>query len=107
MSAAGLSPAQNAGREGCPKIAQRRSGSNCTHGTPAGLPCGMPGMGDVIDGAVQQAPQSGRQENSGWADMAKVRARSGSGRPYCAPSLLRRTAPRHPSDGVAMARMPA
>jgi hypothetical protein len=29
--------------------------------TPAGLPFGMPGIGDVIDGAMQQAPQPGRQ----------------------------------------------
>lgn len=64
MSAAGFSPAQNAGRVGLPKIAQRRSGSSCTQGTPAGLPYGMPGMGEVIEGAVQQAPQSGRQESS-------------------------------------------
>ncbi|WP_281175775.1 hypothetical protein [Marinomonas fungiae] len=30
-------------------------------GTPAGLPFGMPGMGLEIDGAIQQAPQLGRQ----------------------------------------------
>jgi hypothetical protein len=29
--------------------------------TPAGLPCGMPGIGDEIEGAMQQAPQPGRQ----------------------------------------------
>jgi hypothetical protein len=29
--------------------------------TPAGLPSGMPGIGELMDGAVQQAPQSGRQ----------------------------------------------
>jgi len=29
--------------------------------TPAGFPFGMPGMGLVIDGAVQQAPQLSRQ----------------------------------------------
>jgi len=29
--------------------------------TPAGLPNGMPGIGDEIEGAVQQAPQAGRQ----------------------------------------------
>jgi hypothetical protein len=45
-------------------MAQRMSGSNCAHGTPAGLPCGMPGMGEAIDGAMQQAPQPGRQETS-------------------------------------------
>ncbi len=31
------------------------------HGIPAGLPCGMPGRGDVIEGAMQQAAQWGRQ----------------------------------------------
>ncbi|BCL76613.1 hypothetical protein JHS3_23490 [Jeongeupia sp. HS-3] len=31
-------------------------------GTPAGLPFGMPGIGLVIDGAIQQAAQEGRQE---------------------------------------------
>ena len=43
--------------------------------TPAGLPLGMPGMGEEIDGAVQQAPQPGRQAGAvsgvvienGWA----------------------------------------
>jgi hypothetical protein len=28
--------------------------------TPAGLPLGMPGMGDEMEGAMQQAPQDGR-----------------------------------------------
>nr|WP_240162625.1 hypothetical protein [Glaciimonas sp. PAMC28666] len=30
--------------------------------TPAGLPCGMPGIAEEMDGAVQQAPQPGRHE---------------------------------------------
>lgn len=30
-------------------------------GTPAGLPFGMPGMGLLIEGAVQHAPQLGLQ----------------------------------------------
>ena len=42
-------------------MAQRRSAVSCTQGTPAGLPLGMPGMALLIDGAVQQAPQWGRQ----------------------------------------------
>jgi hypothetical protein len=29
--------------------------------TPAGLPAGMPGIGDEIDGAMQHAPQPTRQ----------------------------------------------
>ncbi len=30
-------------------------------GTPAGFPWGMPGMGEEMEGAVQQAAQPGRQ----------------------------------------------
>jgi hypothetical protein len=39
---------------------QRSSSPNCTQRTPAGLPLGIPGIGLVIDGAVQQAPHCGR-----------------------------------------------
>ena len=39
---------------------QRSSSPNCTQRTPAGLPFGMPGIGLVIEGAVQQAPHCGR-----------------------------------------------
>jgi hypothetical protein len=42
-------------------MAQLKSGASCAQGVPAGLPPGMPGIGDVIDGAIQQAPQPGRQ----------------------------------------------
>lgn len=59
----GLNDTQNAGRSGRPKIAQRRSGNNCTHGMPAGLPWGMPGIGDVMLGAMQHAPQPGRHSS--------------------------------------------
>lgn len=57
ISSFGRRLAQNDGRSGLPKSAQRKSGSNCTHGTPAGFPCGMPGIGDVMLGAMQHAPQ--------------------------------------------------
>jgi hypothetical protein len=57
ISALGRRLAQNAGRSGRPKSAQRRSGSSCTQGIPAGFPCGMPGIGEVIEGAMQHAPQ--------------------------------------------------
>jgi len=63
ISIDGRNEAQNAGRSGLPNSLQRRSSSNCTQRTPAGLPCGMPGMGEVIDGATQQAPQRSRQGN--------------------------------------------
>jgi hypothetical protein len=39
---------------------QRLSWESCAHLTPAGLPLGISGMGLVIDGAVQQAPQPSR-----------------------------------------------
>lgn len=61
ISADGCRPAQNAGRPGWPNTLQRNSSSSCTQGTAAGLPWGMPGRGEVIEGAMQQAAQWGRQ----------------------------------------------
>ena len=61
MSAWGCSEEQTDGRSGRPNRRQRSPSSNCTQRTPAGLPCGMPGMAEVMDGAVQHAPQAGRQ----------------------------------------------
>jgi oxygen-independent coproporphyrinogen-3 oxidase len=62
MSAAGCRLAHTAGRSGLPKIRQALLSSSWLQRTPAGLPSGMPGMGDEIDGAMQQAPQPARQE---------------------------------------------
>jgi hypothetical protein len=42
----------------------RLSSPSWTHRIPAGLPPGMPGIGLVIDGAVQQAPQLGRHASA-------------------------------------------
>ena len=61
ISAEGRSPPQKPGRCGWPNTLQRNSSSSCTQGTPAGLPCGMPGRGEVMEGAMQQAAQEGRQ----------------------------------------------
>lgn len=61
ISACGCKPPHTAGRSGRPKMRHRLLSSSCTQRTPAGLPFGMPGIADEIDGAVQQAPQSGRQ----------------------------------------------
>jgi hypothetical protein len=61
ISAEGCSPPQKGGRCGRPNTLQRNSSSSCTHGTPAGLPFGMPGRGEVMEGAMQQAAQEGRQ----------------------------------------------
>lgn len=61
ISSDACKPAQNAGRSGWPKIAQPFDAVSCIQRTPAGFPLGMPGMGDVIEGAVQQAPHPARQ----------------------------------------------
>jgi len=61
ITGSGRRLAQTAGRRESPKIAQRLSAVSCTHLTPAGLPLGMPGIGELIDGAMQQAPQPIRQ----------------------------------------------
>ena len=39
---------------------------------PAGLPWGMPGMGDAIEGAMQQAAQPGRQSIGGLVAGAGI-----------------------------------
>src|SRR3546814_9477852 len=49
-----------AGRSGWPKIRHRLSTDNCTQRSPAGLPWGMPGIGELMEGAMQQAPQPSR-----------------------------------------------
>jgi hypothetical protein len=59
ISSLGCKLAQKAGRFGLLKIIQRLFSSSCTQGTPAGLPFGMPGIGLLMEGAMQQAPQSG------------------------------------------------
>jgi hypothetical protein len=46
-----------AGRSGFPNNAHRKSSSNCTQRTPAGLPFGIPGIADEMLGAMQHAPQ--------------------------------------------------
>ena len=61
MLSLGRRLAHTAGRPGWPKIAQRKSGNSCTHRSPARLPCGIPGIGEEIDGAMQHAPQPLRQ----------------------------------------------
>ncbi len=64
-----------AGRSGWPKSAQRKSGNNCAQAMPAGFPWGIPGMGDEIEGAMQHAPQPGRQSMGGRVAERWRRAR--------------------------------
>jgi hypothetical protein len=61
ISTDGISCPHTAGRVGWPKMRQALAASSCTQRTPAGFPCGMPGIGELMEGAVQQAPQPGRQ----------------------------------------------
>lgn len=63
ISSDGCSPEQHPGRSGRPKMAQRNSASRCTQGCPAGL------FSELIDGAMQQAPQPGRQSSVGEASI--------------------------------------
>ena len=56
----GVNSRQTAGRDGSPNRRQRLSDVSCTQRIPAGLPFGIPGMGDEMEGAMQQAPQPGR-----------------------------------------------
>jgi hypothetical protein len=76
ISAAGRSEVQTAGRSGRPKRRQRSASSSCTHGTPAGLPSAMPGIGELIDGAVQQAAQPGRHSIVAMLAPARTGKRS-------------------------------
>jgi hypothetical protein len=64
MSSEGRRLVHTAGRSGRPNSAQRKSGSSCTQGMPAGLPWGIPGIGEEIDGAMQHAPHCARQSIS-------------------------------------------
>jgi hypothetical protein len=57
ISTDGLRDEQKAGRSGLPKRAQRPSTVRFAQAVPAGLPSGIPGIGEVIDGATQQAAQ--------------------------------------------------
>jgi hypothetical protein len=52
---------QKDGLSGLPKRLHRLSSLNWTHRTPAGLPPGIPGIGELIEGAMQHAPQPVRQ----------------------------------------------
>lgn len=61
-SLSALNPAHTAGRRGELNIKQRFPPDRLTQRTPAGLPPGIPGIGDDIDGAIQQAPQPGLHE---------------------------------------------
>jgi hypothetical protein len=57
ISMLGFNELHTVGRSGRPKIRQRSWSSSWAQRTPAGLPFGWPGMGELIEGAMQQAAQ--------------------------------------------------
>lgn len=80
MLALGWSEPHTAGRSGWPKMRQRSCASSCTQRTPAGLPCGMPGIGEEMEGAVQQAPQPARQSMASEKEVGSPVARAHAAR---------------------------
>ena len=89
----GLKPIHTGGRSGFPKIRQLFSSLNCTHRTPAGLPLGMPGMGDEMDGAIQQAPQPSRQLSIGSVTLNQAEKHADIVRFYWAMTAFSATIP--------------
>lgn len=61
MSLVGCKPEHTFGRKDEPKIRHKLSSESCTHLVFIGLPSGIPGIGDEIEGEIQQAPQPLRQ----------------------------------------------
>jgi len=68
MAGSGGNELHTDGRSGNPNKWQRKASSRCGQATPAGLPKGKPGRGLVMDGAMQQAAQPGRQARLMAAD---------------------------------------
>ena len=57
MAGSALNPQQTSGLSGLLKMAHSISLVRCRHDTPAGLPSGMPGMEEDMEGTMQHAPQ--------------------------------------------------
>lgn len=101
----GASDWQTAGRSGEWKRRHEPLASSCTQRTPAGLPCGMPGMALLMEGAMQQAPQPGRQASGRVMALAQSpcpRRQAGCFLP--SPGPVRRTVRRAHNPRQARAR---
>lgn len=53
----GLKLEHTLGRSGDPNILHKLFSESCMQRTPAGFPCGIPGIAEDMEGAIQQAPQ--------------------------------------------------
>ncbi|MNC34228.1 hypothetical protein D3C75_826530 [compost metagenome] len=60
-STSALKPPHTAGRSGLPNNPHRLASDRCKQRSPAGLPLGIPGIGELMEGAMQQAPHPSRQ----------------------------------------------
>jgi len=90
MSRDGRRLLQTAGRRGSPNSLQAFWSVSCMQRTPAGLPFSMPGMGEEMDGAMQQAPQPVRHvKASGGVEFTIV----GFGEGLCQIGLIRSVRP--------------
>jgi len=72
ISSDGCREPQTAGRSGWPKSLHRRASSRWGQGTPAGLPWGSPGSGELMEGAMQQAAQAGRQRGRSMGGIVRL-----------------------------------
>jgi hypothetical protein len=69
ISLQGCSEAQTFGRSGELNILQRIFSSRWIQGIPAALPSGIPGMDELMEGAMQQAPQKALHSIAAGSDI--------------------------------------
>ena len=65
ISMSALNPLHTAGRFGSLKMPHFKSCVKCIHLTPPGLPSGIPGIGELIEGKIQHAPHPERHSIAG------------------------------------------
>lgn len=105
-----LKPRHTLGRSGLPNIVQRLSDDRLTQRTPAGFPLGMPGMGELMDMAMQQAPHPARHSIH-WGDSplsieVELRLLLGSARDSFINSIVKQKAIIDPSEKAMHRRQP-
>jgi len=87
VSAMGWNEEQTEGRSGLPNNPQRLSARKCRQRSPARLPSGIPGIGELMLIAMQQAPQPILQFMSTSPLVRSVANLQASSRELAAPSL--------------------
>jgi hypothetical protein len=82
ISSLGRKLVQTCGRSAQPKIRHLLSFVNCKQRTPAGFPADIPGIGEEIDGAIQQAAQPARHSIFNISDTITNGAESVDSAPF-------------------------